>query len=409
MATLSPEQADLLARCEELRDAAGIDPAATVVAIDQLMSHLVLAQGEASLMAAQAQFQNLKTRIAALRAGTVGASFGGLALNTSTGPVSMETLAGAFSAAEDPTAPADGTEIGGDFSRWGFFAAGNIGRGEHEDGSLDPNFDYDIDGITLGVDYRYSDRLIFGASYGYTRQDTELQDGSGDVETTGWSLSAYSTYYQADTWYVDGVFTWGRNDFELMRRIEYTVPTAGGGTSTIAQEARSDSSGDLLSAAFTFGRDFNRGAMGIGPYARLLYTRLTFDELNEELLPGLPGSGLGLSIDERELTSLASVFGTKFTYTYSTDWGVLIPHLQLEWEHEFHDDPQSMEARFLHDPTSTPIIIEGDRFDTDFFRLGLGMSMVLTKGRSGFFYFEQTFGRDGASQYNLALGLRLEF
>ena len=50
------------------------------------------------------------------------------------------------------------------------------------------------------------------------------------------------------------MFTWGRNDFGLVRRIDYTVPTPGGGTSTISQEARSDSSGDLLSTGFTVGR-----------------------------------------------------------------------------------------------------------------------------------------------------------
>ena len=88
---------------------------------------------------------------------------------------------------------------------------------------------------------------------------------------------------------------------------------------------------------------------------------------------------------------------------------VLMPHLQLEWEHEFRDDPQAMEARFLNDPTATPMLVTGDPLDTDYFRLGLGLSMVLTGGRSGFFYYERLAGRDGESQWNLALGLRMEF
>jgi outer membrane autotransporter protein len=86
-----------------------------------------------------------------------------------------------------------------------------------------------------------------------------------------------------------------------------------------------------------------------------------------------------------------------------------MPHLQLEWEHEFKDDPQAVEARFLHDPTGSPMVIRGDPLDTDYLRLGLGMSMVLTKGRSGFFYYERLLGKDGMSQYNLALGFRMEF
>ena len=216
------------------------------------------------------------------------------------------------------------------------------------------------------------------------------------------------TDVRADSWYLDAVLTWGRNRYEMERRIIYTLPLAGGGTTSIDQRARSDSDGDLFSGAFTFGRDFNRGGWGFGPYGRLLYTRLDFDPISETLDAGA-GSGLGLQIRSRQLDSLASVIGGKLTYTHSTSWGVLMPNLQLEWEHEFRDDPQSLEARFIHDPTATPMVLSGDPLDTDYFRLGLGMSMVLTKGRSGFFYYERLLGKDRTSQYNLALGLRMEF
>jgi outer membrane autotransporter protein len=403
LATPTPQQADLLARCRELGEAATLDPGAAITALDQLTSDVALAQATAAMSAAQSQFQNLKTRIAALRSGTGGTSFGGLALNTPAGPISLGALSGAFAATED------GTEVGTDFSRWGFFAAGTVGRGESEAGRVDPAYDYDIEGLTAGLDYRQSDRWVIGGSLGYTRQDTDLPGERGGLETTGWSVSAYTTYYQADSWYLDSVLTWGRNDYEMLRRIQYSLPLAGGGTSTVDQTAVADASGDLLAMALTFGRDYNRGAFGIGPYGRLMYTRLDFDDIREQTLAGAPGSGLGLHIEGRALTSLASVLGTKFTWTHSTDWGVLMPHLQLEWEHEFRDDPQAMEARFLNDPTATPMLVTGDPLDTNYFRLGLGMSMVLTGGRSGFFYYERLAGRDGESQWNLALGLRMEF
>ena len=321
--------------------------------------------------------------------------------------MSLEPLASAFTAEDEPEAPAG--EAGTDFDRWGFFAAGTIGRGEQDEGSVDPAFDYDIEGLTAGFDYRKSDHLVFGGAFGYTRQDTALPDHGGSVDTTGWTLSGYGTWYTKDSWYADGVVTFGRNDYDLVRHIDYTVPLAGGGTRTIAQTARANAAGDLLQGAFTFGRDFNRGALGIGPYAKLLYTRVSLDAIEEQLDAGELGHGLGLRVEERELTSLASVIGGKLTYTHSTDWGVLMPHLQLEWEHEFKDDPQAIEARFLHDPTSTPMFVRGDAIDTDYFRLGLGLSMVLSRGRSGFLYYEQVLSRDGVSQYNLALGLRLEF
>ncbi|KAA2285650.1 autotransporter outer membrane beta-barrel domain-containing protein [Arenimonas fontis] len=400
----TPEQQDLLARCTELIDASIIDPDATVTAIDQLMADVALTQANAAFSALQSQFQNLKTRIAALRSGTQGSSFGGLALTTPSGTLSLGLLAQAL-AGDDASA----TEVGADFSRWGFFMAGTIGRGEADPGQVEPAYDYDIEGLTMGLDYRYSDSWIIGGSLGHTRQDTKLPGQAGSLDTTGWTISAYSTWYRADSWYVDGVLTWGRNDYELLRRIRYTLPTPGGGSTSIDQVAVADADGDLLSAAATFGRDFNRGGWGFGPYGRLLYTRIGFDAINEQMLPGVPGSGLGLRIESRDLTSLASVLGGKLTYTHSAAWGVLMPHLQLEWEHEFKDDPQAIEARFLHDPTGSTMLIRGDELDTDYLRIGLGMSMVLTKGRSGFFYYERLMAKDGMSQYNLALGFRMEF
>ena len=403
--TLNAGQQDLLLRCRELIGAAGINPGATIAALDELMADVALTQANAAFSAAQSQFINLKTRIAALRSGTGGTDFGGLALNTSMGPVSLGTMASAFSNSAAET----GAEIGTDFSRWGFFAAGTIGRGEADAGSVNPAYDFDIEGVTAGVDYRQSDKWIIGGSLGYTRQDTVLPGDRGGLDTTGWSVSAYSTYYQADSWYMDGVLTYGQNDYELLRQISYTLPVAGGGSISINQVAQADSGGDLLSTAFTVGRDFNVGGFGIGPYARLLYTRLSFDAIDEELVAGIAGSGLGLRIENRDVTSLASVLGTKFTYTHSAGWGVLMPHLQLEWEHEYEDDPQAIEARFINDPTGSAMLVSGDPLDTNYFRIGLGLSMVLTRGRSGFFYYERLTGMNGMTQDNLALGFRMEF
>src|SRR5690606_29080061 len=156
LAAPTPEQQDLLARCQELIQASVIDPAATVAALDQLMADVALTQANAAFSALQSQFQNLKTRIAALRAGTHGNSFGGLALTTPSGTLSRDLLARALSGAQ-------ARAVGGtDVSRGGSFAPGSIGRGEAGPGRVEPGYDYDIEGLTMGLDYRYSDAWIIG-------------------------------------------------------------------------------------------------------------------------------------------------------------------------------------------------------------------------------------------------------
>jgi hypothetical protein len=72
-------------------------------------------------------------------------------------------------------------------------------------------------------------------------------------------------------------------------------------------------------------------------------------------------------------------------------------------------EARPVDLRFLFDPTNTAFTIHGDPIDTDFFRFGIGMSFVMAKGRSGFFYYERLISRERFSQNSLALGIRLEF
>jgi uncharacterized protein YhjY with autotransporter beta-barrel domain len=397
---------DLRERCEDLYDAYLSDPDGVLDALDQLFSDIALVQTEAGLIAARSQFENIKVRIAALRSGTQRTSFGGLSFNSRSGQfplgLALQSLAQDGGSDKQDSASAAG------FSRWGFFVAGSIGRVEADPGDVTPGYDSDITGLTIGLDYRKSDRLIFGGTLGYTRQTDDLVNNEGSLETTGWSASLFGTWYKADSWYADAVLSWGQNSFDIERSVHYVLQLPGGPV-TVDQHGRSESDGDSLSFAATFGRDFNKNGWGFGPYLRVLYTQLSFDEIVEEMDAGQNGSGLALVIDGRDINSLSSVLGGKLTYAHSTGWGVLIPHLQFEWQHEFDEDPSAVTAHFLNDPTATPFSVTGDALDTDYFRFGLGMSFVLAKGRSGFFFYEKTFSQERLSQDRFALGLRIEF
>ena len=396
-------QIDFRTRCQELANNAALNPGDVVRALDALLPDTQAAQARASMLTASRQFETISARIAALRSGTQGGSFDGLALQGTNGSISLGSLVNSL------TGDAATPEVGADFQRWGFFASGTIGSGDANAAGITPSFDFNIHGLTVGVDYRQSDKFIFGAALGYTNQDTRLAPGQGGVDASGYTLSAYSTYFKDNSWYTDAVLTFGKNNYDLERQINYTIPDGFGGFTNVNQTARSDSGGDLLSLGATFGRDFQKGGWSIGPYGRVLYTRLNFDRIQESLVSSGPGAGLALIVEERSLDSLASVIGGKFTRAFSTNWGVLTPHFQLEWEHEFNADPGSATARFVNDPTGTTIVLSDAPYDADYFRIGLGLSAIMSKGRSGFIYYDKTLGRDGITQDNLAIGFRLEF
>ncbi len=344
-----------------------------------------LVQSQAALIAAQAQFDNISLRLAALRSGGRGKRSGlAFAPTGMGGPVTLM-----WNSLADETKPA---EAGAEFSRWGFFAAASFGNGDTDAGSVLPGTDFDSTGFTAGVDYRFSDSWILGGSLGINRQNTDLALSQGRVDSDGWMVSAYSTYYTPDSWYADAVASYGRMNFDMRREIGSQVITG-------------NPDGDSLSFAASFGRDFNKGAWGYGPIARLQYTHINFDSFTEHV--NGTGPVLPQSIDTRSVTSLSSVIGGKLNYVHSTSWGVVIPHLDAEWQHEFRGDPAIIEANYVGTVGKTVIV--GDPVDPNFFKIGLGLSFVMPRGKSGFVYYDRILGAERLSKSHFGLGVRIEF
>src|SRR5690606_28828372 len=114
------------------------------------------------------------------------------------------------------------------FTRWGVFATGTIGRGKRGSSGENTGYDFDTAGLTAGFDYRVRDNLVLGVSLGYTKQDTDLAQGGGEVKTDGVSVSLYGSWYSEKSWYLDAVLTHGRNSYDMKRIISYVVQTNGG-------------------------------------------------------------------------------------------------------------------------------------------------------------------------------------
>ena len=402
-AVLTPEEQDLLNQCLALTAAGGVSPASTEAAIDQMLPDVSETQNQTGQNAVSAQSTNISGRIQALRGGAQGASLGGLALTAAGGTISLGSLGTTLLNEDAPPKNAD------TFERWGFFASGNIGRGDAKAKALTPSYNLDINGITAGVDYRKSDSLILGTAIGFTRQNTDLTGGEGSVHMHGFSLSGYATWYHGASWYMDSVVTFGWDNYKHVRRIVYSLPIPSGGSVVVNQLAKASAGGDDRSATITFGRDFHHQAWGFSVYGRGLYTVMDFNSFNEKLDNAATGSGLALHVNSRSVTQLSSVIGGKADYAHSTDWGVLMPHFEIEWQHEYRGDPSNFVARFINDPTATPITVTGDAIDKSYFRIGVGLSMVMTKGRSGFVLYQRVVGQSGITQQNLALGFRVEF
>jgi uncharacterized protein with beta-barrel porin domain len=401
--------ADLAGVCTVLNDNADPNPSGVGEALEQLQNDIAPTLGTSGIDAINTQFDNLDIRLHMIR----GEQFGGrqnqfnIGLWTPDGVLPLSFLPSMVVAAGDDETGNE--EVGADFGRWGFFATGQIGRGEADAGSRSPQFDFDIAGLTVGADYRFSDRLVAGIALGYSDNDAELGDGRGKLDSKGWNIAGYATWYNEQAWFFDATAVYGQIDYDLRRRIFFSLANRDGGVTTIDQVASASTDGDALGASFSVGRDWQKGPWNLTGYLKGNYSKVDTDAYTESLIAGRPGEGLGLIIEGRSTTSMTSIFGGRATYILSRDWGILMPTATLEWEHEFEDDPNRVIARFAFDPTATRIVRDGDDVDSNYFNVGIGVSALFPGGRSAYVYYEELVGASRLSQGLLSLGLRFEF
>jgi outer membrane autotransporter protein len=406
--SLTTPQKDLLQRCSEIVVGSGTNPDQIPGALDQMLNNKTQPQSSLADTVQQSQLSNLNTRLAELRQGATGVSVRGLTLVDDGRGLPLSSLDASPSSYLDE--PASKDEAGQSFDRWGFFLTGMIDRGGASADGIRPGFDFHNASITGGIDYRFNDDFVAGLAFGYNQNRSDLDADVGKINVDGYSLNAYFTWYHNNDFYVEGSAVVDWLDYDLNRNIAYQIASLSGGTTDVSQTATASPSGNQYSLSLSLGKDFNHGAWVASPYARGVYTHLSLDGFSESMSdPDGPGGGLGTSVDSRSFNSMLGLLGGRLSYTASMDWGVLVPNAVFEWNHEFHNNPQTVVTRFLADPTQTPIVLSSPAQDQNFFNIGLGLNAILPQGRSGYFYYEHVAGLAGVHENRFSLGIRIEF
>ncbi|RUM93700.1 MAG: hypothetical protein DSZ28_07055 [Thiothrix sp.] len=388
---LTPSQQNMLKSCNEIAQTPSSELSATM---KQIAPEEVAAQGKTQVTLANVRSSNISMHMDALRGGATGPSVDGLSI-----AVAGQTL---------PISIAQGLATGGaagdseyTYGRWGTFINGNISFGDVEATDQEQGFDFDTQGVTLGLDYRFTDQFVFGSALNYITTNSDLDAGNGGMDIDGYSLSLYGTRYTSQQSFIEAVATVGTNNYENNRNIKF---------GSINQVAEGDTKGMEYSFDFGTGYDFQWDAFAFVPQIKLNYTRAEIDEfLENSANPSSPDSGLMLSIDNQIVESLRTTIGAQTSYAISTVYGVFVPHLMLEWKHEFMDDSRRLTASFLNDPGQTRFAIRTDSPDRNFANVGLGLAATFPRGLSSFIYLETVLDRERISQHSVAGGLRFEF
>jgi len=261
-------------------------------------------------------------------------------------------------------------------------AFGQWGDQDGEDGYT--GFDYDVKGITVGIDRAVNDRLFLGASAAYadTDVDQDKQRGNGEIE--GWMASLYGSY-SLDKAYVDGSLSYGSNDYDVKRKVR---------VGDIQRTARSDHDGDVFAASLESGYPLSKQDTLLEPFGRLQYIRLEEDAFTES-----GADSVNQHISSRDTDSLTSEIGLRVSRVYQKAAGWLTTDASVAWLHDFDIDDRTITTSYTGAPASS-FSIPGQDVEKNGVTLGFGVGFESRKGVSTSLNYNGEF-RDGFSAHGV--------
>jgi uncharacterized protein YhjY with autotransporter beta-barrel domain len=296
-------------------------------------------------------------------------------------------------AAEEPPPEIDAP------SRFSFFASGRVDIGDRPGTELEAGFDLETLGLTIGLDYQLSPRVVVGGALGYVDTDTEVAGDGGGIDVRGYSISGFATHFRERFWF-DGIVSYNRTDYDFLRNIDLPRPFEG--QRRLAARGRPE--GSQLAVDFGAGYDSSFGATSLSGFGRLSYIDAEVDAFTEE------GAGpFSLSLRGQQIESLLFEAGFELVRAFSRSWGVLQPVLRASVLHEFEDDSRVVFASFAADAGNNIFQLPTSQPDRDFFRLGAGLTATLARGRGLYLLYETDLEREDLDLYRLTAGLRQEF
>lgn len=280
---------------------------------------------------------------------------------------------------------------------WGLFVNGLVSLGDKDATALEPGFDFTAPGLTLGVDRRLGSAFVIGGAVEYqdfgADFDSSLEVSGGELDSEMLSGSIYLSWYP-ESFYVDGIVSAGRADYELERRIRFALED---------RTATADTDGDRQELALGVGYNAGSGALQFSPFLRYSLLDLEIDGYTET-----GAAELNLTVADQEIESSLGSLGVRLAWTLGTET-VFVPYVRGEWSHEFEDDARIVVARFAVDRFAQTFGVPTEEPDENYFALGGGFSTVGRGGMQAFIDLNAYLGLEDLSAYDATAGLRFSF
>jgi len=253
------------------------------------------------------------------------------------------------------------------------FVSGDVILADLNQGSnnanSEPNAHYTAGDATAGISFKMTSNLAMGVLFDYNHTDARTDNVGSHVRVDTYSPGLFATFFEKG-FYVNGLFTFGFNNYSNDRNIDF-----GGSSAT----ASSSPDGQQYVGDIDFGYDFHPDSerhWTVGPTLGVEYTHVDVDSFAE--------SGAGpadLTVSSQSADSLRARIGAHVAYQIRAGSIVFQPNLTAQFQREFLNDPFNLTSE-INVPTSTPFTTQGSGPARNTGLIGLGVTASLDNSMS---------------------------
>ena len=271
------------------------------------------------------------------------------------------------------------------------YITGDLNTGDRQNTSTTTGFNIDTKGVTVGIDYPVTDRIVIGLAASNSSSNNQLNDNKGKVGINNTSVSVYGSYKQ-DKLYANALISYGWDSFDLTRRINVTG----------FDRATANPGGNRLTVGVSGGYELGAGGLSIGPIVGLRYTKVKINGYTEQ-----NGDILNLKVNPQQTDSVVFNIGAQIAYSFRTNFGTISPYIAASYDRELSDNNRQIVTELVTQP-GIPIRTSIAAEAPDLVSLSTGVQAQFTNNFGVGFGYKRLFGGN-ASENNLNAQLRYQF
>lgn len=310
---------------------------------------------------------------------------------------------------------------------FGMSISGSGGFGDVETNEGETGFDIDTYNFNAFLDYKFTDRLVSGISFGYERSERTLLLNSGSLDSDTYRVAPFIHFSATENVYLNLLGGYGWLDFDSIRKTSPVMQQLTDENNVLSDtvltksDSRADFSADQYFGSLGAGYLYRAEGWTLHGYGRADYSHSFVDGYTEkDGVVTASGSGqtgdLNLQVNGQRILSVTSTFGMEVSRAFSTNTlaAVVIPKLRAEWVHEYENGARDISSRLLlssdpqFDSLDTNMTLRTASPERDWGNIGVNVQALFPHAIVGFVDYQALIMGDGSNNI-FSVGVRVDF